>query len=894
MADNCDGVEEKESKTELKDEVVTSNNRNSHKEEGKSSNCSSNCDNNGSHCDGFIKNKNNDFCENIIDSVGSIDVSDNLLLKRIISLNQTDTANSINNSDDYTAQDINDDCFESGMLKVVDDYNCTDDSNGVTSALEEDIEKVEVDVTGLNSTKENSISNVTVHTPYEKNNNKTSRKLITSTPCRQNDGKDTYIPPARSILKKWRPSYLIQSIADDNIEDISAIESNDNAENPSNSTALNVSVSINNKKNTLNLLDEKNDEFEEAFNNLYSTLFGNEIDIHESHKIIDAKNLMTNLNNNVVKLEMYHTSIVKQNEKNDEKFNEIISEISSLMSISNKNFITIDQISENNEHHDLSVIKEMSHEDDNDKTITNQNDNNETLIKQSDNAEEEVKFNISTENCSILTNNIDSNENNNKIDKNSNDIKEKKTILMSGIKIENKTNDIKENKAKLTDRIKIENKSNDDKENKAKLMDGIKIENKSIDIKENKFKLRDKIKIEISEDDDEDVLLSDTEVLQVPVINGANSIVYLNNKELTLDEEEALLNDDDADVLSIICSDITPRTDVSNSTKSECSSERENLKINDLVGSSSSVPKCDSATVYMSSSSSSNLNDIPVIKPDPDKKPAADDKNAPFVSSDPQENEDNNNPDWEHLRRLKNDKQRYKALRDRWRSVVIPDPNLDLSTQTYRRNRIARETKALFEQKPKSWAEIKQPGSVNVNNENICNTRKRLRSPRAQNENIGEPATKRMKCTVLYEENIKEVLRKLEFKRYCLYQEMNQQLSELALIQERQFNDAVIRHNYKMNNQQFNELHQLQTREVCDLRKIYRQRINDEEHQAKNYICAMEAAAEEVHTFHKFYHELDSNFDNINSLYLNDGQVRELIEIELMLENYQRFYNQIE
>lgn len=53
--------------------------------------------------------------------------------------------------------------------------------------------------------------------------------------------------------------------------------------------------------------------------------------------------------------------------------------------------------------------------------------------------------------------------------------------------------------------------------------------------------------------------------------------------------------------------------------------------------------------------------------------------NQPFLSDDPAENADNNDPEWELLRKLETDEERYKAVRERWRSIVVPNPNRNLT-----------------------------------------------------------------------------------------------------------------------------------------------------------------------------------------------------------------------
>ena len=56
-----------------------------------------------------------------------------------------------------------------------------------------------------------------------------------------------------------------------------------------------------------------------------------------------------------------------------------------------------------------------------------------------------------------------------------------------------------------------------------------------------------------------------------------------------------------------------------------------------------------------------------------------------FVSDDPAENADNNAVEWEVMRRLSSDSERYRFVRQRWRNTEIPDPHQCLTFYGYRR-----------------------------------------------------------------------------------------------------------------------------------------------------------------------------------------------------------------
>ncbi|KAH6928013.1 hypothetical protein HPB50_010593 [Hyalomma asiaticum] len=62
---------------------------------------------------------------------------------------------------------------------------------------------------------------------------------------------------------------------------------------------------------------------------------------------------------------------------------------------------------------------------------------------------------------------------------------------------------------------------------------------------------------------------------------------------------------------------------------------------------------------------------------------------APFMSEDPDENMDNENPEWEAVRSLTTDEERYRAVQVVWHNIRIPDPHKELSTFNYRRHTLS-------------------------------------------------------------------------------------------------------------------------------------------------------------------------------------------------------------
>lgn len=72
------------------------------------------------------------------------------------------------------------------------------------------------------------------------------------------------------------------------------------------------------------------------------------------------------------------------------------------------------------------------------------------------------------------------------------------------------------------------------------------------------------------------------------------------------------------------------------------------------------------------------------VPPSPNKRP-------PLISDDPAENWDNENPQWESMRRLSSEEERYMAVLNVWHSKRIPDPQKDLTTFHHRRRLLGLE-----------------------------------------------------------------------------------------------------------------------------------------------------------------------------------------------------------
>uniref|UniRef100_A0A1B6E0K9 Uncharacterized protein n=1 Tax=Clastoptera arizonana TaxID=38151 RepID=A0A1B6E0K9_9HEMI len=224
-----------------------------------------------------------------------------------------------------------------------------------------------------------------------------------------------------------------------------------------------------------------------------------------------------------------------------------------------------------------------------------------------------------------------------------------------------------------------------------------------------------------------------------------------------------------------------------------------------------------------------------------------------FISSDPKENEDNEDKEWDLLRKLNNDGERYKAVRGRWRSLTIPDPKKNL---TYRHWRSRNNLPPL---------------------RNICiNPLRQINNERAEHF-----------CTELFDVNINQLVRRLEFKRQELRNRLQRDLGTLGYRQQLEQEKMAIE---GCSGRMWYNLYQYHIQEVNNLRNKYEMEFNREENISRMCIASLKAASEEVFAFEKFYQGLDDNNPEGSSVLLTKTEIKELMETENMLNVYERYY----
>jgi len=228
-----------------------------------------------------------------------------------------------------------------------------------------------------------------------------------------------------------------------------------------------------------------------------------------------------------------------------------------------------------------------------------------------------------------------------------------------------------------------------------------------------------------------------------------------------------------------------------------------------------------------------------------------------YVSNDPKENEDNYNPEWQKLGCLTTDDERYKAVRDRWRSLVPPDPHKDL---TYRQ-----------------WRQKNKKDTVLSNNNSIWN-------PADMHKQYQE-SERTLYCTTIFDNKIKKLVHEIEQSRREI---LRQRERDFELLAKKQ--DEAQRHLINRRCHGFLALLHKQHIEECrNLKNLHDQEIKRITAINEEKIRVLKKASEEVVWFQQFYKGVGDESDEV-CLYMTEEQVQELQETEDLLDSYSTMY----
>jgi hypothetical protein len=161
-----------------------------------------------------------------------------------------------------------------------------------------------------------------------------------------------------------------------------------------------------------------------------------------------------------------------------------------------------------------------------------------------------------------------------------------------------------------------------------------------------------------------------------------------------------------------------------------------------------------------------------------------------YVSNNPQENEDNNNPEWELLRKLETDEERYRAVRMRWRNLIIPDPNQDLTYRNWRIYQNANKPPASPSSTNKDAVSEQTRSSGSDAPSGMQDHRKRTMS-NEQASSRCQPEMKRPRtqsCTAVFDVKLEQLRRNIEHEKQQICDQEQFALMQLSMEQSKMMN----------------------------------------------------------------------------------------------------------
>nr|CAD7606437.1 unnamed protein product [Timema genevievae] len=246
-----------------------------------------------------------------------------------------------------------------------------------------------------------------------------------------------------------------------------------------------------------------------------------------------------------------------------------------------------------------------------------------------------------------------------------------------------------------------------------------------------------------------------------------------------------------------------------------------------------------------------------------------------FVSNDPKENEDNNNENWEVLRKLETDPERYKAMRKRWRNLVTPDPNKNLTIRSWK-------GKSLIQEGDGANSLVKL-----VPNERLSNKRKRSND---DNRVSKHQRSENHPCILFYEQKMDNLLRTMKDEVSFVDQEHQQALLRLGCKQQYESQNLE---NFMGKFFRFTpsgqQLYNKQSQETFEVNRHYENAILTIEVKGQADLERLNKAADEVFVVHSFYNGINS--DDSNIMYMSEEQLTRLKEFEKYYQIMNNIYS---
>lgn len=156
-----------------------------------------------------------------------------------------------------------------------------------------------------------------------------------------------------------------------------------------------------------------------------------------------------------------------------------------------------------------------------------------------------------------------------------------------------------------------------------------------------------------------------------------------------------------------------------------------------------------------------------------------------YISNNPQENLDNNNPEWELLRKLETDEERYRAVRERWRNLTIPDPNQDLTCRNWRiRQNATKVTASAVSTNSDTVPEQTRANGNDVPASIQGHHKRSLSDPQAST--TSQPIVKRPRtqsCTTVFDVKLEQLRRNIHYEKQRIYNQKQLALRQLGIKQ---------------------------------------------------------------------------------------------------------------
>lgn len=161
-----------------------------------------------------------------------------------------------------------------------------------------------------------------------------------------------------------------------------------------------------------------------------------------------------------------------------------------------------------------------------------------------------------------------------------------------------------------------------------------------------------------------------------------------------------------------------------------------------------------------------------------------------YVSNNPRENYDNNNPDWELLRKLETDEERYRAVRQRWRNLTIPNPNQDLTCRNWRIHQNANKLTASAASASKCTIIQQKCASESGTSVSMPDCNKRTLSD-GQASTEDQPRLKHSRtrsCTAIYDIKLEQLQKNMKHEMQQIYDQEQFALMQLDIKQTQEMN----------------------------------------------------------------------------------------------------------